>query len=61
MVQNSLIVVRQVFRLKHLITLSTLEKMNKVMIVTGQWWGTLTQWSSLWRGTAEASSRRSSS
>ena len=35
MVQNSLIVVRQVFRLKHLITLSTLEKMNKVMIVTG--------------------------
>ena len=35
MVQNSLIVVRQVFRLKHLITLPTLEKMNKVMIVTG--------------------------
>ncbi len=35
MVQNSLIVVRQVFRLKHLITLATLEKMNKVMIVTG--------------------------
>lgn len=35
MVQNSLIVVRQVFHLKHLITLATLEKMNKVMIVTG--------------------------
>ena len=35
MVQNSLIVVRQLFGLKHLITLDTLEKMNKVMIVTG--------------------------
>jgi molybdopterin-containing oxidoreductase family membrane subunit len=35
MVQNSLIVVRQMFKLKHLITLDTLEKMNKVMIVTG--------------------------
>jgi Ni/Fe-hydrogenase subunit HybB-like protein len=35
MVQNSLIVVRQIFKLKHLITLETLEKMNKVMIVTG--------------------------
>ena len=35
MVQNSLIVVRQLFDLKHLITLDTLEKMNKVMIVTG--------------------------
>ncbi len=35
MVQNSLIVVRQLFGLKHLITLDTLEKMNKVMILTG--------------------------
>lgn len=35
MVQNSLIVVRQYFNLKHLITLDTLEKMNKVMILTG--------------------------
>ncbi|MBP1690731.1 MAG: actC, partial [Bacteroidetes bacterium] len=35
MVQNSLIVVRQMFNLKHLITLDTLEKMNKVMILTG--------------------------
>jgi molybdopterin-containing oxidoreductase family membrane subunit len=35
MVQNSLIVVRQLFHLKHLITLDTLEKMNKVMILTG--------------------------
>ena len=35
MVQNCLIVVRQMFDLKHLITLDTLEKMNKVMILTG--------------------------
>ena len=35
MVQNSLIAVRQYFGLKHLITLDTLEKMNKVMILTG--------------------------
>ena len=35
MVQNCLIVVRQLFDLKHLITLDTLEKMNKVMILTG--------------------------
>ncbi len=35
MVQNSLILVRQYFSLKHLITLDTLEKMNKVMILTG--------------------------
>jgi len=35
MVQNSLILVRQYFTLKHLITLDTLEKMNKVMILTG--------------------------
>jgi Ni/Fe-hydrogenase subunit HybB-like protein len=35
MVQNSLIAVRQYFGLTHLITLDTLEKMNKVMILTG--------------------------
>ncbi len=35
MVQNCLIVVRHLFHLKHLIPLATLEKMNKVMIVTG--------------------------
>jgi len=35
MVQNVLIFVRQAFNLKHIITLNHLEKMNKVMIVTG--------------------------
>jgi Ni/Fe-hydrogenase subunit HybB-like protein len=35
MVQNSLVFVRQLFHLKQLITLDTLEKMNKVMILTG--------------------------
>jgi len=35
MVQNVLIVVRQVFNLKHIIMLDHLEKMNKIMIVTG--------------------------
>ena len=35
MVQNVLIGVRQAFRLTHIITLDHLEKMNKVMIVTG--------------------------
>jgi Ni/Fe-hydrogenase subunit HybB-like protein len=35
MVQNVLIFVRQAFNLKHIITLDHLEKMNKVMIVTG--------------------------
>ena len=35
MVQNLLIIVRQAFNLKHIITLDHLEKMNKVMIVTG--------------------------
>ncbi len=35
MVQNVLIFVRQGFKLKHIITLDHLEKMNKVMIVTG--------------------------
>ena len=35
MVQNVLIFVRQLFNLKHIITLEHLEKMNKVMILTG--------------------------
>jgi len=35
MVQNVLIIVRQMFHLKHIITLDHLEKMNKVMILTG--------------------------
>jgi len=35
MVQNVLIFVRSAFKLKHVITLDHLEKMNKVMIVTG--------------------------
>jgi Ni/Fe-hydrogenase subunit HybB-like protein len=35
MVQNVLIIVRQLFNLKHLITLDHLEKMNKIMILTG--------------------------
>ena len=35
MVQNVLIFVRQAFNLKHIILLDHLEKMNKVMIVTG--------------------------
>jgi len=35
MVQNVLIFVRQAFNLKHIITLDHLEKMNKIMIVTG--------------------------
>lgn len=35
MVQNVLIFVRGAFKLKHVITLDHLEKMNKVMIVTG--------------------------
>ncbi len=35
MVQNVLIVVRQTFKLTHVITLDHLEKMNKVMILTG--------------------------
>jgi Ni/Fe-hydrogenase subunit HybB-like protein len=35
MVQNVLIFVRQSFKLKHIITLNHLEKMNQVMIVTG--------------------------
>jgi molybdopterin-containing oxidoreductase family membrane subunit len=35
MVQNVLIVVRKIFRIEHIITLDTLEKMNKVMLATG--------------------------
>lgn len=35
MVQNVLIIVRKVFNLEHIITLDTLEKMNKVMLATG--------------------------
>lgn len=35
MVQNALIVIRKVFDLKHIITLDTLERMNKIIIVTG--------------------------
>ncbi len=35
MVQNVLIIVRQTFKLTHIITLDHLEKMNKVMILTG--------------------------
>lgn len=35
MVQNVLIVVRKIFNLEHIITLDTLEKMNKVMLATG--------------------------
>jgi molybdopterin-containing oxidoreductase family membrane subunit len=35
MVENVLIIVRRMFRLQHIITLDHLEKMNKVMILTG--------------------------
>lgn len=35
MVQNVLIIVRKVFKLEHIITLDTLEKMNKIMLATG--------------------------
>ena len=35
MVQNVLVVVRRIFNLTHIITLDHLEKMNKVMILTG--------------------------
>ena len=35
MVQNVLVIVREAFKLKHIIMLDHLEKMNKVMIVTG--------------------------
>lgn len=35
MVQNALIIIRKVFDLEHIITLDTLEKMNKIILVTG--------------------------
>lgn len=35
MVQNVLIFVRKIFNYEHIITLDTLEKMNKIMLVTG--------------------------
>jgi molybdopterin-containing oxidoreductase family membrane subunit len=35
MVQNVLIFVRRIFNYEHIITLNTLEKMNKIMLVTG--------------------------
>lgn len=35
MVQNVLIIVRKVFNYEHIITLDTLERMNKIIIVTG--------------------------
>jgi Ni/Fe-hydrogenase subunit HybB-like protein len=35
MVQNVLIIVRKIFNYEHIITLNTLEKMNKVMLLTG--------------------------
>lgn len=35
MVQNVLIVVRKIFNYEHIITVDTLEKMNKIMLVTG--------------------------
>jgi len=35
MVQNVLIIVRKVFHYEHIITLDTLEKMNKIMLLTG--------------------------
>ncbi len=35
MVQNVLIFIRKIFDLKHVITLNTLEKMNKIMLATG--------------------------
>jgi len=35
MVQNVLIIVRKIFNYEHIITLDTLEKMNKIMLLTG--------------------------
>jgi len=35
MVQNVLIFIRKIFHYEHIITLDTLEKMNKIMIITG--------------------------
>lgn len=35
MVQNALVIIRRVFNLEYIITLDTLEKMNKIIILTG--------------------------
>lgn len=35
MVQNVLIIIRKIFNYEHIITLDTLDKMNKIMLVTG--------------------------
>ncbi len=35
MVQNVLIIIRKIFDLEHIITIDTLEKMNKIILVTG--------------------------
>lgn len=35
MVQNVLIFIRRIFNMEHIITMDTLEKMNKIMLVTG--------------------------
>jgi molybdopterin-containing oxidoreductase family membrane subunit len=35
MVQNLLIVIRKIFNYQHIITINTLEKMNKIMLLTG--------------------------
>jgi len=35
MVQNVLIIIRKIFNFEHIITLDTLEKMNKIMLATG--------------------------
>ena len=35
MVQNALVIIRKVFDLEHIITVDTLERMNKIIIVTG--------------------------
>ncbi|MCX7735154.1 MAG: polysulfide reductase NrfD [Candidatus Kapabacteria bacterium] len=35
MVQNVLIFIRKIFNMEHIITMDTLEKMNKIMLVTG--------------------------
>jgi len=35
MVQNALIIIRKVFNYEHIITIDTLEKMNKIILVTG--------------------------
>lgn len=35
MVQNALIIIRKVFNIKHIVTLNTLENMNKIIMLTG--------------------------